>query len=122
MTQASKVLGFLDVTGHWDPSLVFVMGGAVVTHFALLRLFRAQSKPIFADIFYAPLASAIDRRLLVGAVLFGIGWGMGGFCPGPAIVSVAGAAPPVVVTVACMTLSSFAVRKWLSPARTRDES
>ena len=82
MTQPAKIRAFLDVTGAWDPSLAFVMIGAVGVYFVVERLTRGRlhQRP--------PLAHGIDTRLLVGAVIFGVGWGLSGFCPGPAIVSI----------------------------------
>lgn len=82
MTQPAKIRAFLDVTGAWDPSLAFVMVGAVGVYFAIDRLTRGRLRK------RPPLVQGIDARLVVGAVLFGVGWGLSGFCPGPAIVSV----------------------------------
>lgn len=87
MTQPSKVIGFLDILGEWDPSLLFVMVGALLTHSILYRLIRKRSSPIFAKNFLIPTRIKIDRDLILGAVLFGAGWGLAGFCPAPAITS-----------------------------------
>ena len=87
MLNPSKVAGFLDVFGQWDPSLAFVMGGGVITNFIGMRLVMRRSNPVFAEMFRLPSATGIDRNLLGGAALFGIGWGLGGLCPGPAISS-----------------------------------
>lgn len=84
MSDPAKVLNFLDISGHWDPSLAFVMGGASVTAFIGYRLVWRRPAPIAMDNFDIPQSTAIDRPLLIGAALFGIGWGIGGFCPGPA--------------------------------------
>lgn len=81
MTDPAKVLGFLDVLGEWDPTLAAVMGGAVGFHFVALRLSKAEAA--------SSSQRRIDARLLVGATIFGIGWGMSGYCPGPALVSAA---------------------------------
>lgn len=89
MTQPDKVLAFLDVTGSWDPSLAFVMGGALALHAILYPLVRKRSRPIAAISFQVPQRSDITGRLIAGAALFGIGWGLGGFCPGPALTSAA---------------------------------
>ncbi len=89
MTDPAKVQGFLDITGLWDPSLVFVMGGAVAVTLVGFRFVLNQSGPLLATEFDLPTKTAIDRRLLSGAALFGIGWGISGFCPGPAIASIA---------------------------------
>jgi len=100
MTQPAKVIGFLDVFGSWDPSLAFVMAGAVATHALLRPLVIRRSSPVLAPSFSLPSLTAIDGRLLAGAVLFGVGWGIAGFCPGPAIVATgSGAKPALVVAV-----------------------
>jgi hypothetical protein len=83
----ARVLGFLDIAGHWDPSLAFALGGAVVVSFVGYRLSRRMTRPAFADRFDLPAATRIDRRLVAGAALFGVGWGLGGICPGPAITA-----------------------------------
>ena len=87
MTLPQKVIGFLDVTGAWDYSLAFVMGGAVVVYGIAYQLVRRMEKPRYAAKFHLPTSRKIDWRLLLGAMLFGAGWGLGGFCPGPALVS-----------------------------------
>jgi uncharacterized protein len=87
MTQPSKVVGFLDVTGDWDPSLALVMAGALSVVFVAQRLARRRAAPLFAPAFPGPPPSVIDARLLGGAAIFGVGWGLSGFCPGPALVS-----------------------------------
>jgi uncharacterized membrane protein YedE/YeeE len=87
MTQPPKVIAFLDVTGRWDPSLMFVMMGAIPVYFALQRLIRRRATPIYDAQFHWPDRKTVDRSLLLGSALFGVGWGLGGFCPGPAIVS-----------------------------------
>lgn len=102
MTHPSKVLAFLDFTGAWDPSLAFVMGGGVLVNVLLFRTAFRRGAPLLARTFALPDKSAIDGRLVGGAALFGVGWGLGGFCPGPAVVSLAGGAAPVVVFVAAM--------------------
>ena len=102
MTSPDKVVGFLDVFGEWDPSLAFVMGGAVLTY-APIRLWVLQrDKPVLDTSFEEPVGGKIDAPLLVGAAVFGVGWGLVGFCPGPAIVSVGTAVQPVLLFVACM--------------------
>ena len=87
MTNADKVIGFLNVAGDWDPSLMVVMGGAVDAHLMFFRLIVRRESPLFATHFGIPSRKDIDKRLVVGSALFGIGWGLGGFCPGPGIVS-----------------------------------
>jgi uncharacterized membrane protein YedE/YeeE len=88
MVDPSVVIGFLDMTGSWDPRLLFVMGGAlIVTTSGYAFVKRKCSRPICSDQFFIPENNLIDLRLVIGAVLFGIGWGLGGVCPGPAIVA-----------------------------------
>ena len=87
MTDPERVLGFLDFFGTWDATLAFVMGGAVVTTTLGYRLVLARGKPLFADGFHLPTREDVDRSLLAGAALFGIGWGLVGYCPGPAVAS-----------------------------------
>ena len=89
MTNPAKVLGFLDVGGVWDPSLAFVMGGGVITTLIGYRLVFRRAAPFLADHFAIPQTSAIDARLILGAALFGIGWGLVGLCPGPAVTIMA---------------------------------
>ena len=87
MTDPSKVLSFLDVAGDWDPSLAFVMGGAVLMTLLGFRWALRLPKPFAATRFHLPTLNRIDARLLVGAALFGIGWGLTGYCPGPALAT-----------------------------------
>lgn len=107
MTQPAKVAGFLDFTGDWNPSLMFVMGGAVMTHAILYRVIRQRPTPLFTAAFSVPTRTDIDAGLLCGAVLFGIGWGLSGFCPGPAIVSLASGKMPVVIFVVAMIVGMY---------------
>ena len=87
MTNPDKVLNFLDVTGQWDPSLLLVLGGAVVTTTLFYRRIFLIKTPLLETRFYLPETTVIDRALILGALLFGIGWGLIGYCPGPAIAS-----------------------------------
>ena len=87
MTNPMKVLNFMDLFGIWDPTLAFVMGGGLLTTMAGYRLVLGKAKPAFAERFDLPALRTIDGKLLGGAALFGIGWGLSGFCPGPAIAS-----------------------------------
>ena len=87
MSDPAKVLGFLNITGAWIPDLVFVMGGAVIVTFLITPLVTAREAPLLAPSFYLPSKQLLDRRLVAGAALFGIGWGLSGYCPGPALVS-----------------------------------
>jgi uncharacterized protein len=104
MTQTEKVLGFLDIFGAWDATLVFVMAGAVAVATIGFALARRRGMPVFAAQSLWPTRRDIDAPLAVGASLFGIGWGLVGFCPGPALVNLAGLSLPVIVFVAAMAV------------------
>jgi uncharacterized protein len=85
MINPARVLGFLDLAGEWDPSLAFVMGGAIIPMVIAYAISRRMRTPLFDRSFFIPENRVMDSRLLIGAALFGIGWGLVGFCPGPAI-------------------------------------
>ena len=89
MINPAKVLGFLNIFGEWDPSLAFVMIGALVISTPFFHLFKKKDKPIFATNFLISNATEIDKKLIIGSILFGAGWGLVGLCPGPAISSLA---------------------------------
>ena len=89
MINPAKVLGFLNVFGEWDPSLAFVMIGALIVSSPLFHLFKNKEKPIFSTSFSISENKEIDKRLIIGSILFGAGWGLIGLCPGPAISSIA---------------------------------
>ena len=102
MTDPARVLGFLDLAGAGDPSLVFVMLGAVVTTALGYRLVLARAHPLCDTVFHLPAARQVDRRLLLGSALFGMGWGLAGYCPGPVIASLASLQGGVWVMFASM--------------------
>ncbi len=103
MVDPARVLGFLDVaSGHWDPSLMFVLGGAVCVAFIAVAIQRSLPKPVLDTQFHIPERTDIDVRLVGGSVLFGIGWGLAGFCPGPALSALTTGLTPVVLFVAAM--------------------
>ena len=102
MTNPAKVIGFLDFAGGWDPTLVFVMGGALLVTIPAFRLILGRPRPILAGDFALPAKSTLDARLLGGAALFGVGWGLSGFCPGPAVVALTTGLTPVFAFVAAM--------------------
>lgn len=108
MTHPSKVLAFLDVAGAWDPSLALVMGSGLLVNFIVFRRAARRGAPLFARSFSLTERTAVDASLVGGSALFGVGWGLGGFCPGPALVSVVTGATPVVAFVVAM-LASMAV-------------
>ena len=99
MTMPSKVLGFLDVAGDWDPSLAFVMVGGIGINLVLGRLLLKRAAPLWAPGFSLPTATAIDGPLVWGAVIFGIGWGLGGVCPGPGLIGATSLASTLLLFV-----------------------
>lgn len=109
MTNPIKVQGFLDVFGAWDATLVFVLGGAVVVSFIGFQcIFRKRAKPLQAETFHAPSATRIDKRLMMGSVIFGIGWGIAGICPGPALVLLGAGVAKIAVFVVAMLIGMLA--------------
>jgi uncharacterized membrane protein YedE/YeeE len=104
MTQPAKVVAFLDIFGSWDPSLIFVMAGAILVHVALGRFIRRRDRPLLDARFHLPTATRVDTKLIAGAAVFGLGWGLGGFCPGPALVTLGSGALSAFVFVGAMAL------------------
>ncbi len=102
MTDPGKVIGFLDLAGAWDPSLAFVMGGAIAVGFFAFALAKKRTTNLFGGALHLPTSRDIDRPLVIGALLFGAGWGLAGFCPGPGIVSMAAGEFKGLVFVAAM--------------------
>jgi uncharacterized membrane protein YedE/YeeE len=111
MTQPAKVLGFLDIFGRWDPTLAFVMAGALAVSSVGYSLARRQGRPVIAAQQVWPNQTDIDRPLIVGSVLFGIGWGLAGLCPGPALENLASLSPRVIVFVVAM-IAGISVHDW----------
>ena len=107
MTDPSKVIGFLDITGKWDPSLMFVMIGAIAICSPIFYILRNKTKPYFALRFEIPRIKKIDKQLIFGSALFGIGWGTVGFCPGPAISSLALLNPLSILFVMSMVVGFY---------------
>lgn len=110
MTQPQKVIGFLDLTA-WNPSLIFVMVGAILVHAAVYPLVRRRPSPLLAESFQVPSRREISPSLLAGAFLFGLGWGIGGYCPGPAITSLSSGTYQVLLFVAMMLIGMLVYRK-----------
>lgn len=103
MTQPAKVVAFLDPLRNWDPSLAFVMGGGVLAYAVLFRLVRRRHEPWFGAAFHLPTRRDIDAPLILGSALFGVGWGLGGLCPGPGLVSAASGSTTGLAFVIAMT-------------------
>ncbi|MEY4695261.1 MAG: hypothetical protein RLZZ95_1710 [Pseudomonadota bacterium] len=112
MTDPGKVIGFLDLAGAWDPSLALVMGGAIAVGFFAFGTAKKRTLNFFGGALHLPTSRDIDKRLVLGSLLFGAGWGLAGFCPGPGIVSMAAGQPKAAVFVAAM-IAGMVVFEWL---------
>ena len=117
MVDPAKVLGFLDVAGSWDPTLALVLAGAVGVNLVGYRLAFRRGAPWLTERFVLPTATRVDGPLLAGAALFGIGWGLVGYCPGPALAALSTGSPRVVVFVLAMIAGSLVGRWWSARAR-----
>ena len=117
MIDPAKVLNFLDLFGSWDPSLAFVMGGAVIVTFLGYRLVLRRPAPIAGGRFHLPTVDRVDGRVIVGPAVFGLGWGLSGFCPGPAITGLGLGRPGTLAFVPAMLIGMWAAR--LAIARLR---
>jgi uncharacterized membrane protein YedE/YeeE len=113
MTRPVKVIGFLDFFGAWDASLAFVMLGAIAVYFVAYRWSRKMPSPLLAPDFSLPKRSDLDAKLILGAAIFGAGWGLGGFCPGPALTSLASGALPVFIFVVAMGIGMY-LHTWVT--------
>ncbi|MFN0247970.1 MAG: DUF6691 family protein [Kofleriaceae bacterium] len=116
MTDPVKVTAFLDVTGAWDPSLAFVMAAAIAVHLPLVRLARQRRAPLFDTKFHWPTNHGIDARLILGSAIFGVGWGLSGYCPGPAVTSLVAGLPPLLAFVGAMLVGLLATRAIAKPS------
>lgn len=116
MTDPGKVIGFLDLFGPWDPSLALVMGGAILVGVFAFAIARKRTRTFLGGALHLPKSNDIDRRLVVGGLVFGAGWGLAGFCPGPALVSLGAGQPKAVVFVIAM-LAGMAVFELLDRRR-----
>ena len=112
MTDPANVIGFLDVSGSWNPSLIFVMGGAVLVAFFGFRLAFKRPAPLFETRFFTPDKTPIDRRLVIGAAIFGVGWGLSGYCPGPALASLSQATAGLVVFLGASALGAVLAQRF----------
>jgi uncharacterized protein len=119
MTNPAKVIGFLDITGTWDPSLAFVMGGGILVAIVAFRFAKKRTVNFLGGAMRMPTSDMIDKRLVIGSLLFGAGWGMAGFCPGPALTSMGSGNPKAVIFVIAMivgmALFELADRFWHQP-------
>ena len=115
MTQPAKVVGFLDVAGDWDPSLALVMVGAIAVYWLAYTRVKVLEAPVFASRFSLPDNKDIDRRLLVGSAMFGVGWGISGYCPGPALVSLTSGTPQSWIFCSAMVVGMLLFEVTASP-------
>ena len=121
MTNPAKVIGFLDVTGAWDPSLALVMAGAIGVHLVFAQWSKKAERPLWADAFVLPKRADVDGRLIAGAALFGLGWGTAGYCPGPALVSLVGLTTGAIAFCASMVAGIAVFHTFASARRERVE-
>lgn len=112
MINPQRVLGFLDVTGSWDPTLAFVMGGALLVSFPAYQLARKIQQPVCSNQFHLPTGNNIDFRLVLGATMFGAGWGLAGFCPGPALAALITLQMDVLIFVTSMIVGMLIYQWW----------
>ncbi len=117
MTDPGKVIGFLDLAGRWDPSLAFVMGGAILVGFFAFALARRRAKAFLGGAMHLPQRRDLDARLVLGSAVFGVGWGLAGFCPGPALVSLGSGVDQAAVFVVAMLAgmaAHAAITRWFA--------
>ncbi|MBP0447806.1 YeeE/YedE family protein [Roseomonas sp. SSH11] len=121
MVNPEKVLNFLDVSGNWDPSLAFVMGAAVLAAALGFTLAKRRQAPLYAPSFSGPTKTKVDARLVVGSLIFGTGWGLVGYCPGPVLASFLWAGAPAVVFLVAMLvgMAAFSITDKYLPRRTK---
>ena len=118
MTDPSKVIGFLDLAGLWDPSLAFVMTGAIVVGVIAYQIAKGRKTSFLGDAMRLPTSDQIDRRLVLGGLAFGVGWGLAGYCPGPALVSVVqgGIKPQIFVLAMVVGMAVFEIQGRMAKA------
>ena len=111
MVNPNKVIGFLDIFGEWDPALAFVMAGGVMLNFVLFKFILKRNNPVLTSDFRVPSNKDIDKRLVIGSAMFGIGWGIGGLCPGPALANFFLFGPKAIVFVVFLLIGMFLFNK-----------
>ena len=116
MANPAKVQNFLDLFGTWDPSLAFVMSGAIMVTMPGFWLVQKRATPFFSDMFHMPTRTDFDARLIAGSATFGVGWGLGGFCPGPAVTSLPLGSTGTLIFIATMLLGMIAAKYVASPS------
>jgi len=116
MTDPSKVIGFLDVAGRWDPSLAFVMGGAIFVGLFAFKKAKRRDTSLLGEIMRIPTSQVITKPLIIGSVLFGAGWGLGGFCPGPGVTALGTGNPKAAIFVIGM-VAGMLIFEWLTRPR-----
>lgn len=122
MANPAKVINFFDVAGSWDPSLAFVMGGALVVTFVGYRMVFGRARPIFEGRFVLPTARNLDMRLIGGSAVFGVGWGIAGFCPGGALPALGTGRTEVILFVAALIVGIFAAKFLQNLSRPKAEA
>ena len=115
MTDGNNIVAFLDIAGDWDPNLAWVMVGAIGAHGAMIPLFKRRATPRFRAEYPRPSLGGIDARLLGGARLFGVGWGLGGMCPGPSLVMLPSGSSPLVAFTLSMLAGIWVYDRWFAP-------
>lgn len=115
MVNPNRILGFLDLFGDWDPTLLFVMGGAVPVSAISYLLIRGRKKPLFAESFMISARREIDRKLIIGSAIFGVGWGIAGYCPGPVITMLSLQLREPLIFIVAMLAGSLAYRQVSRP-------
>ncbi|MCH8529373.1 MAG: YeeE/YedE family protein [Saccharospirillum sp.] len=118
MIDPAKVINFLNIFGAWDPSLAFVMGGGLVVNAIAVPLILKRKSPILSEYFRVPAKTEVDRRLVVGGVIFGVGWGLAGYCPGPMLTSLSFADASILTIVAAYVVGTFATKFGLTKYET----
>ncbi len=119
MTRPEKVIGFLNIFGDWDASLAFVMAGAITVHAVAYRLIRRRNSPLFSKEFYVPTDTEISTSLIVGSFIFGVGWALAGYCPGPAVASLASFQSRPLIFVASMIFGMVIFRVYQTVSNKR---